>query len=113
MKIAPLVLVGLVLGCATASHDERASLLAEPVNCETAQEDVAALQAAMPSRGERAKSAVQSVTPVGALSGVVRGSYRDRAAVLTGRTEEELAARIKEIQAQCALSGNTQVKNLQ
>jgi len=94
----------LVTGCAsTAVYEERDSLLAEPVDCEVAEEDIAALEAAMPSRGERALSAVQTVTPIGAVSGVVRGSYRDRAAVLTGRTEGELSARIEEIRETCGL----------
>ena len=94
----------LVAGCAsTAIYDERESLLAEPVDCTVAEEDIAALEAAMPSRGERALSVVQTVTPIGAASGVVRGSYRDRAAVLTGRTEGELSARIDEIRQTCGL----------
>lgn len=107
MKLAPIALMALLAGCATASHDERASLLAEPVNCETAEADIVALQAAMPSRGERAKSVVQSATPVGAVTGVVTGSYRDRAAVLTGRTQGELTARIEEIEATCGLAEAT------
>jgi len=94
----------LLVGCASNTvHDERASLLAEPVDCTVAEEDIAALEAAMPSRGERALSVVQSVTPIGAASGVVRGSYRDRAAVLTGRTQGELSARIDEIRQTCDL----------
>lgn len=94
----------VVAGCAsTAVYDERESLLAEPVNCAVAEQDIAALEAAMPSRRERALSAVQTVTPIGAASGVVRGSYRDRAAVLTGRTEGELSARIEEIEQTCGL----------
>ncbi|MEL6829255.1 MAG: hypothetical protein AAFO63_03865 [Pseudomonadota bacterium] len=98
------VLFGLLLAvsaCATASHEERESLLAQPINCDVADQDIAALEAAMPSRRERARSAVQSVTPVGVATGVVSGSYRDRASVLTGRTAEELEARIDEIKAQC------------
>ena len=110
MKLAPLFLIALLAGCATAKHDERASLLAQPVNCETAQEDIAALEAAMPSRGERAGSVLRTVTPVGAVSGVATGSYRDRAAVLTGRTKEELAARISEIRAACGIPQAAEAK---
>lgn len=94
----------LLAGCASnAVHDERESLLAEPIDCAVAEQDIADLEAAMPSRGERALSVVQTVTPIGAASGVVRGSYRDRAAVLTGRTEDELSARIDEITRTCGL----------
>lgn len=104
MKLAHFALLGLLAGCATSHQDDRASLLAEPVNCETAEADIAALEAAMPSSGERAKSVIQTVTPVGAVVSVVSGSYQDRAAVLTGRTKGELTARIEEIEAVCGLS---------
>ena len=94
----------LFAGCvSTAIYDERESLLAEPVDCAVAEQDIADLEAAKPSRRERALSVVQSVTPIGAASGVVRGSYRDRASVLTGRTESELSARIEEIRQTCGV----------
>lgn len=101
MRLVTITLCLVVAGCATTVHEDRASLLAEPIDCSVAEEDVAALEAAMPSRGERALSVVQTVTPVGAVSGVLRGSYRDRAAVLTGRTEDELTARIEAIEETC------------
>lgn len=107
MKFAPLLLLVLLAGCATTSHDDRASLLAEPVDCTTAQQDIAALEAAMPSRGERARSVVQTFTPVGVVAGTITGSYRDRAAVLTGRTTGELTARIREIRDTCGAGGTT------
>jgi hypothetical protein len=110
MKLALPFLIALLAGCATASREERASLLAQPVNCATAQEDIAALEAAMPSRGERAGSVIKTVTPVGVVAGVATGSYRDGAAVLTGRTQGELDARISEIQAACGIAEATEPK---
>ena len=102
LLVAPLLFLA---GCATkAVHEERESLLAEPINCDVAEDDIATLEAAMPSRGERALSAVQTVTPVGVVSGVVQGTYRDRTAVLTGRTQEELSTRIDDIRETCGLS---------
>jgi len=101
MRIALIAFLFLLTGCANEVHDERASLLAEPVDCSKAEPDIAALQAAMPTRRERARSALQTVTPVGAASGVATGSYKDRAAVLSGRTERELTARIEEIRETC------------
>lgn len=102
MKLAFPILVLAVVECATASHEARESLLAQPINCEVAEQDIVALEAAMPSRRERARSAIQSVTPVGVVTGVATGTYGDRASVLTGRTEDELQARIDEIEAKCA-----------
>jgi hypothetical protein len=111
MKLAPSFLIALLAGCATASKEERASLLAQPVKCETAQQDIAALEAAMPSRGERAGSVLRTATPVGAVAGAATGTYRDSAAVLTGRTKEELAARVSEIKAACGIADATARNN--
>lgn len=94
----------IVAGCASTAQEERESLLAEPIDCDVADEDIASLEAAKPSRRERAASALQTVTPLGALASVVQGSYRDRASVLLGRTEEELDARIAEIDQTCGVS---------
>lgn len=96
-----MALLTMLAGCATASHGERSALLAEPINCTTAEEDIAALDSALPSRGERARSVVQTVTPVGVATGVATGSYGDRAGVLSGATEKDLRARIDEIAATC------------
>jgi hypothetical protein len=107
MKLASISLLAVLASCATASHAEREALLAAPVNCATAQTDIAALEAAMPSRRERARSAVQSVTPVGAVGGVVTGTYDERLGVLTGGTEEELSARIDAIRSECTIADAT------
>ncbi len=107
MKLASISLLAVLAGCATTSHAERETLLAAPINCATAQTDIAALEAAMPSRRERARSAVQSVTPVGAVGGVVTGTYDERLGVLTGGAEEELSARIAAIQSECTIADAT------
>ncbi|MEO0982834.1 MAG: hypothetical protein AAFX03_09315 [Pseudomonadota bacterium] len=105
MKPLAIAMLAVLGGCATASHDERSGLLDQPITCATAEEDLAALEAALPSRGERARSAVQSVTPVGVATGVVTGSYGDRVSVLTGAAEDELRTRMDEIETTCGLAG--------
>lgn len=101
MRLASIGVLAFLAGCATTSHAEREALLAAPIDCAKAQTDMAALEAAMPSRRERARSAVQSVTPVGVVGGVVSGTYDERLGVLTGGTEDELSARIEAIRSQC------------
>ena len=101
MKLLLLCAVALPAGCASASHADRAALLNAPIDCATAQIDIAALEAAEPSGGERARSIVQSVTPVGLVTGAASGSYGDRAAVATGKTQSNIEARIVEIEQSC------------
>lgn len=104
MRLIFLAALALFSGCATVSHEERGALLAAPVNCATADTDLAALEAAMPSRRERARSVVQSVTPIGAVSGAVTGNYDERLEVLTGATEDQLSARVVEIKSECGIA---------
>lgn len=108
MRLALVAGLALLSGCATASHGEREALLAAPVNCATAETDLAALEAAMPSRRERARSAVQSVTPIGAVGGAVTGTYDERLEVLTGATEDQLSARINEITSECDIASSAE-----
>lgn len=105
MRLASIAALFLFAGCASASHGEREALLAAPINCATAETDIAALTAAMPSRRERARSVVQTVTPVGAVGGVVTGTYDERLGVLTGDIEDEMSARINAIQSECGIAG--------
>ena len=108
VRLMPLLVIFAVAGCATASDKERKSLLEEPIDCEVAEEDIAALEAAMPSGGERAVSAVRTLSPVGAATSILTGSYRGRAKVLVGRTQGELNARIEDIQETCGLESSTE-----
>lgn len=103
VRLTALLVIIALAGCATASDKERKSLLEEPIDCEVAEEDIAALEAAMPSGGERAISAVRTLSPVGAATSILTGSYRGRAKVLVGRTQGELNARIEDIQETCGL----------
>lgn len=96
MRRVIIPVLARVAGCAT-SHSERDARLAAPIDCEVAEADIAALEAAKPSRRERARSAMLSVTPVGVVKGAVTGKDDENLEVLTGSTEEELTARIDEI----------------
>lgn len=112
MKLLILCVVVLPAGCASASHADRAALLKAPIDCTTAEADLAALESAGPSSGERARSILQSVTPVGLVTGAVSGSVGDRAAVATGKTQHDIEARIAEIKQSCnAASAINQTKH--
>lgn len=105
MKWLPLGALALLAGCATASHADRVALLDAPIDCSTADADIAALEAARPSSGERARSVLQSATPVGVVTGVATRSYADRAAVAAGKTGSDIEDRIVEIEQGCRVAG--------
>jgi len=102
MRIAVLFPLALVAGCATASDTEREALLDKPVDCATADEDIAALTAALPSNTERGASVLRTLTPVGAATSIITLQYRDRAKVATGRTGRAINNKIADIYEACA-----------
>jgi len=112
MRHLPIFALASLAACATASHAERAALLNAPIACATAEADIAALVAVDPSSGERARSILQSATPVGIVTGAATRSYADRASVATGETGADIATRIAEIKKQCPSWANVnQTKN--
>ncbi|MEO0746625.1 MAG: hypothetical protein AAFY49_14865 [Pseudomonadota bacterium] len=96
-----LIAVGAIAGCAQTTQSERADLLDRPIDCATADLDIAALEAAIPGAGERAAAGVRLVVPVSRIAGRVTGQLDERREVASGRTEEDLRARIAEIKAAC------------
>ena len=104
---AALVAVGALAGCAQTTQTNRADLLDQPIDCATADIDIAALEAAIPGAGERAAAGVRLVVPVARIAGRVRGELDDRREIASGRTEEDLRARIAEIEAACPNAGAT------
>lgn len=77
--------------------------LKQPVNCATAKQDVATLQAEEASVAKQMISGVRSVFPIAAAAGILMGDYRDRVQVATGQYNSDLEAKIAEIKATCKL----------
>jgi len=96
-----MLTVGVVAGCAQTTQNERADLLDRPIDCATAEIDIAALKAAIPGAGERAAAGVRLVVPVARIAGRVTGQLDERREIASGRTEDDLRARIVEIKAAC------------
>ena len=67
-----------LVACATATTAERQQLVERPIVCDRADQDIASLEAASPSKAERGRKLLQSVTPPGVMIGLVTGQYQDR-----------------------------------
>lgn len=90
----------LAASCSTISDDTKA-LLDKPIDCQTADEDIAALDAALPSTGKRVTSTVRSLAPVAIATGVITRDYRDRARVATGDLSRDINTKIADIYETC------------
>ena len=94
------MLVGI--SACSSIPDSTKELLDKPVDCATADEDIAALDAATPNTGERAVAGVRSLLPVAIATGVITRDYRDRASVAVGKLERDIDNKIADIYEACA-----------
>ena len=104
MRIVLIVVCGLALAaCAGPISQEAKDSLAKPVSCDTAEADIAALDAEKASVAKQAAMGVTSVQPAGAVMGILTRTTKDKAKVATGIYNREIKDKIAEIKATCAL----------
>ena len=95
-----LLTVAFLAACQTIPDDAVAQL-EKPVSCETAEADIAALEAEKVSAAEQAAAGARMVVPAAAVTGILSGDYGNRAKVASGRYNDDLDAKIAEIRAAC------------
>jgi hypothetical protein len=98
-----LVAISLLFGfgCARSIPEEVKAEMAKPVDCSTAEQDIATLEAEKASAAQQVSAGARSIIPVGAVAGLLRGDTRDRAAVASGKYNKELDTKIAEIKHEC------------
>jgi hypothetical protein len=98
--------IGLV-GCASqykqeAKQEQQAKTM--PVNCATAQGDIAMLQKEKVSTAQQAAAGVSTVTPIGAVAGFLTGTEGEKAQVTTGDYNKALDQAIARIKTTCGVT---------
>lgn len=99
--LTAIAAAGLLAGCDASTATDRVDMLDRPIDCAVADVDIAALEAAIPDAAERAAAGVRLVVPVARIAGRVTGQLDDRREIASGRTEDDLRARIAEIKLAC------------
>jgi|694.fasta_scaffold02391_6 hypothetical protein len=84
--------------------DDAKAKMNKPVNCATAQQDIAALEDEKASVAKQVVSGVRSVVPFSAAAGLVMGDYQDRVEVSSGQYNADLQAKIDQIKMTCGIS---------
>lgn len=97
----PLVAIATIAGCTSQVQQERANLLGQPIDCATAADDITTLAGVIPDTGERLASGVRLVLPASLIVGAASGQLGTRSDIASGRSEDEIRARIAEIDAAC------------
>ena len=74
-----------------------------PVNCATAQGDIAKLQSEKESASKQAAAGVSAFTPVGAVAGFLSGTEGEKAQIASGDYNKALDQAINRIKTTCGL----------
>ncbi len=100
-----LVAISLVFafGCARSISEEAKADMAKPVDCSTAEQDIATLESEKASAAQQVSAGARSIVPLAAVAGLLRGDTKDRAAVASGKYNKQLDAKIAEIKQKCGL----------
>ena len=77
--------------------------LAKPVNCDTAEQDIAMLKREEASVAERFVVGATSVTPAGAAIGILTLTEDEKLEVAIGVYNSKLKEKIREIQTTCGI----------
>jgi len=77
--------------------------LKQPVNCATAQDDIATLEKEKDGVAERVAIGVTSVTPAGAVLGIITLTEDDKLEVAVGAYNKKLEDKIAEIKRECGI----------
>jgi hypothetical protein len=92
----------LLASCSTISEQAKQEL-AQPVNCQTAQQDIATLESEKASVGKQVVAGAGSIVPTLAVTGILMGDYKNRVQVATGKYNDDIEAKITEIRRTCGI----------
>ena len=101
MQTPNLTLCALLLVATTASVSAQSISETQPINCSTAEGDIRALNSEKEHAQKQKLRNVASITPAGALFGIVTGTEGERLEMLTGDYEKKIDERIAAIEAKC------------
>ena len=111
---AALVGVALLAGCGSSVSQEAREAKAKPVNCDTAKEDIATLEAERASAGRRMAAGARVFMPPAAIVDILAGytqkdeppdQYFDGTnEVASGEYNEKIDAKIAEIKEVCNIT---------
>ncbi len=93
----------LCAGCATIPDIDDV-VVAEPVNCATAERDLIALEQMRPTRERAAVVLLSTLTPGGLVSGIVTNDMEDRGRIFDGSFAREVNAKKRAIRKTCGLN---------
>jgi hypothetical protein len=102
-RSAALLIFLFLAACAPPITQEAKQDLQRPINCATAQDDIAVLQSEKANVNQQMLSGVTSMVPAAAVMGLLTGRQEDREEVLTGQYNDRIDQKIYEIRNTCGV----------
>ena len=94
-------------GCASeykkeAQNEQSAQKMAtQPVNCATAQQDIATLQKEKVNASQQAAAGASAVVPIGLVGGLLTDTEKEKGQIATGKYNQVLDQAIAHIKSSC------------
>ena len=101
--VALLVILLISLTSCRTIPEEAKIELAKPVDCATAEQDIALLEREKASVAKRFASGVTAVVPAGAVLSIITHQEKDKLQVAVGEYNHKLHEKIREIKTTCEL----------
>lgn len=95
--------VVLITGCSGNKYKEGERLAHQPINCAHAEGDIRALEHEKAHTSEQIAAGVTSITPAGALVGLITKTEGEKLKVASGKYNKMIDKRIAQIRAQCGV----------
>ncbi len=103
-KFIPVIcLIIFVAACAAPISQQAKDELAQPINCDTALEDIRILEQEKASAAEMAKEGVTALVPVGAVLGIITFTEDEKLSVASGDYNRKIDEKIAEIKRECGI----------
>ena len=93
----------LVAGCQSSKYEAGQRDIARPINCATAEGDIRLLQHEKAHVEDQILAGVSSISPSGAVIGIVTGKEGQNLKVAIGGYNKKIDAKIAAIKAECGL----------
>lgn len=102
-KLMFIVMVLSLGGCASAvgRHEQLQAHLTSPVDCITADNDIASLKKEKASSREKILNGLASLLPSSALLNIAAGEFTSRVSIASGKFNKRVENRIQDIQDSC------------
>ena len=102
LGLLAVALIGSLAGCQAIPKEAKIEL-AKPVDCSTAQQDIAILEKEHASVAKMFFDGVTAVAPAGAVLSILTLQEKDKLEIAVGEYNHKLKRKIEEIKTTCGL----------